>query len=402
MRVSVLVVFVVSALVWGCGDKKPEQPPGGGTVVPPSTQVDVEGVKKKLSDSLRKAADFIKSQRKPDGQVGGLPGVASTSVCALALATSPLKDEYKEFIEKSTEFLLKFLKSDGSINDEQGYIVYKTSIVLSFLCRLPKSEKEKHAQQIAAMVDYLLKAQYWNEMAKEDLHNGGWGYDEKKKEPRSDMSNTSFVVQALHDAEVPKEHPVWKRVTLFVSRSQNNPETNDLKIEGFKNTSDGGFRYGPKMTRSSVVIKNPDGTESYPSYGAMTYAGLLSMIYAFVDKNDDRVKSAMNWIRRNYTLDENPGMSERRYEPASKQGLFYYYMTLAKALFHYGERYLLDSENNKHDWAAELVEKLVSLQKEDGSWVNENDRWYESDPSLVTSYAIIALSYASRALNELK
>ena len=37
------------------------------------------------------------------------------------------------------------------------------------------------------------------------------------------------------------------------------------------------------------------------------------------------------------------------------------------------------------------MKKLVSLQKFEGFWQNENNRWWENDPVLVTSYSLLAL-----------
>ena len=34
-------------------------------------------------------------------------------------------------------------------------------------------------------------------------------------------------------------------------------------------------------------------------------------------------------------------------------------------------------------------------KKPDGSWVNDNNRWWENDPVLATSYAMLALEFAS-------
>ncbi len=56
----------------------------------------------------------------------------------------------------------------------------------------------------------------------------------------------------------------------------------------------------------------------------MTYAGLKSMIYAGVGPDDPRVKAALDWIKKHYTVKENPGMEDA--------GLYYYYHTFAKAL----------------------------------------------------------------------
>ena len=41
---------------------------------------------------------------------------------------------------------------------------------------------------------------------------------------------------------------------------------------------------------------------------------------------------------------------------------------------------------------AELMKKLVTLQKADGFWQNENNRWWENDPVLCTSYSLLALN----------
>jgi len=48
-----------------------------------------------------------------------------------------------------------------------------------------------------------------------------------------------------------------------------------------------------------------------------------------------------------------------------------------------------------HDWRAELIAQLRDRQQADGAWVNENARWLESDPNLVTAYSLLALSYCA-------
>jgi squalene-hopene/tetraprenyl-beta-curcumene cyclase len=45
------------------------------------------------------------------------------------------------------------------------------------------------------------------------------------------------------------------------------------------------------------------------------------------------------------------------------------------------------------DWRVNLAEKLMNIQKGDGSWANDAaGRWMESDPELVTSYMLMALA----------
>ena len=126
-----------------------------------------------------------------------------------------------------------------------------------------------------------------------------------------------------------------------------------------------------------------DGKTPLRSYGSMTYAGLKSYLYAELKKDDPRVRAAREWLRRNYTLEENPGLGN--------QGLYYYYHTMAKALTANGEDRFADAQGKEHDWRHELMGKLVSLQKADGEWQNDNNRWWENSPVLCTCYSLLAL-----------
>lgn len=122
----------------------------------------------------------------------------------------------------------------------------------------------------------------------------------------------------------------------------------------------------------------------------MTYAGFKSMLYAKLDRDDPRVQRAIQWIRRHYTLDHNPNMPPAQ----SKEGLYYYYHVFARAILAWGEKTIVDANGVPHYWRTELCEKLLSLQRDDGSWVNEEDRWYEGNPDLVTAYAVLSLQTA--------
>ncbi len=117
----------------------------------------------------------------------------------------------------------------------------------------------------------------------------------------------------------------------------------------------------------------------------MTYAGIKSYIYANISKDDERVKAAYDWVRKNYDLSENPG--------AGRQGLFYYYHTFAKTMQLWGDTQLVDADGQKHNWREDLAQVLLSQQRKDGSWVNSTSRWWEADPRLVTSYTVLALSF---------
>jgi squalene-hopene/tetraprenyl-beta-curcumene cyclase len=109
-----------------------------------------------------------------------------------------------------------------------------------------------------------------------------------------------------------------------------------------------------------------------------------------MDKNDPRVTAVFDWLKKYYTLEENPGMGQ--------QGLYFYYHTMAKALSLYGINEITLENGTKINWRKELALKLLNLQKNEGFWVNTNARWWETDPVLVTAYSVIALEILYRGL----
>jgi squalene-hopene/tetraprenyl-beta-curcumene cyclase len=102
-------------------------------------------------------------------------------------------------------------------------------------------------------------------------------------------------------------------------------------------------------------------------------------------------------LKKNYTVDVNPGF-ERNADPAAGyQGLYYYLHSMAKALDVYGEDTIVDAQGKPHSWRKEMAGRLVAMQRKDGSWVNENSqRWYEGNPMLATSWALISLQIAAK------
>ena len=67
----------------------------------------------------------------------------------------------------------------------------------------------------------------------------------------------------------------------------------------------------------------------------------------------------------------------------------YHTMTKALTLADIDQFPLADGK--KVDWRRKLALHLINLQKTDGRWLNDNARWWENDPALVTSYALLAL-----------
>jgi hypothetical protein len=146
---------------------------------------------------------------------------------------------------------------------------------------------------------------------------------------------------------------------------------------------------------SAVLAKTVpqwQGSSQLRAYGSMTYSGFKSYLYAGLSINDPRVQAAVRWISDNYTLEENPGMGT--------DGYYYYLLVFSKALAAMGDYKLLAFSGGGNAsqplWRNELIEKLETLQNEDGSFKSIDDRWMEDDSVLITAYALQALQFAAR------
>ena len=221
----------------------------------------------------------------------------------------------------------------------------------------------------------------------DNTFDGGVGYGSRWA--HSDLSNTHLAMEALYYAKHSLESKEgdeldldWDAAIAFVQKCQNLPETNKEKWVSEHKDDRGGFVYFPGSSMAGErEAKN--GSKALRSYGSMSYAGLLSFIYAEMDKEDPRILAVREWLQAHYTIKENPGMGE--------QGLYYYYHTMAKALSLSGIEQIEDAEGMKRDWRKELAFELINKQDSKGFWINENGRWWERDPILVTSYALLAL-----------
>jgi hypothetical protein len=197
-----------------------------------------------------------------------------------------------------------------------------------------------------------------------------------------------------------------RKARAFLERVQNrseNAENKDAKwvVEDEKlgkvtvvPGNDGSGTYEAGVSKAGLK-KLPDGTYVARGYGSMTYALLKCYILTGLGPEDERVKAAVDWIGKNYTWDENPGFRPFVADGAPKEapywGLYYYYMSAAKALKALKVDKLQTAEGPR-DWRADLARAILSRQQEDGSWKNDQSpRWDEGDPLLPTAYALIAL-----------
>jgi len=328
---------------------------------------------------VERAIGYLESHgQAQDGAFSTQAGVGVTALVTTSLLRHG-RSVHDPLVAKSLRCIETFVQPDGGIYSPGGMLAnYETC--LAIMC-LKQANTDRYTPLLRKAETYI-RGYQWDETKGKDQSDSAYGGAGYGKHKRPDLSNTTFLIDALKESGRDANDPAIQKALMFVSRCQNLESEYNTTPFGSKNP-DGGFYYTCAAGGSSAA--GPTSTGGLRSYASMTYSGLKSMIHAGLGPDDPRVKAAVAWIRGNYDLKSNPGMGNA--------GLYYYYHVFAKTLHTLGGWSIEDNAGVSHDWRSELVGELVHSQRQNGSWVNENDRWMEGDPNLVTAYSLMAMSY---------
>ncbi|HRS27829.1 MAG TPA: hypothetical protein P5255_06155 [Phycisphaerae bacterium] len=376
---------------------------------------DDEALRQRAAELSRRGAQFLLAAQEQDGGWTSQGGPGITCLALKALIQEPTVGPNHDSVRRGVDFVRRFIREDGGVYGAEGLLKnYESSVALSMFAALPadsapeatatapkaapeapptatgpsRGDTPRLRSEIAALQKFLIENQ-WDEAEGKSIDDpwyGGSGYGRSK---RPDLSNTQMMLDALRDSGLPPDDPTYKKALIFVQRCQMLGETNDQPFA--KGSTQGGFIYTAAHNgESKAGTVEINGRQELRCYGSMTYAGFKSMLYAGLTRDDPRVRAALDWIRNYWTLDYNPNMPQAQ----SAEGLYYYYHTFARALATFGEPVITDRSGRQHNWREELVLKLAELQRPDGSWINEADRWMEGSPALTTAYSMLALQAA--------
>jgi squalene-hopene/tetraprenyl-beta-curcumene cyclase len=360
-----------------------------------STSSRNDSLKFELKRAIDKGTEYLINTQKKEGYWSTADHPALTGLPLVALQGDPSATDRKdraEHLAKAYEFLLSCVHDDG-IYGKRELINYNTSVSL---LALSAAKNPKYDSAIRQARQNLIHLQYdGGEKGTSDTpFDGGIGYGSSS--PKPDLVNTLHALEALYYSQkTTAEKPAtaddlnWKAAIQFIENCQHLPKYNSQPWVSEDPANLGGFVYSPESSKAGE-FETPNGRKALRAYGSISYAGMLSYIYAGLKPNDPRVTAVLDWARHNYTLDENPGMGA--------QGLYFYFHTMAKALSTANVETLTTVDGKNHNWRGELALRLLDLQKSDGSWSNDNGRWWEKDPALVTSYSLIALEMLYRGL----
>jgi squalene-hopene/tetraprenyl-beta-curcumene cyclase len=365
-----------------------------------------DDVAQKLTETYAAAADWMVGQQDESGawkQGAGdkmVPSASFTGLILTALGGAPpsLKAKYKPAVDKGLGYLLSKINTDGSVGEgPTGTFVktYATGIALMAFASVERTDKVANA--IRGAQAYLKQNQL-----KEGKDAGGIGYGDDKpdgsKTTIANLSTTGFGAEGMHQSGLPQDDEFWKLVVKYVRKCQNNSETNndpefvaELKSKGLVVGDDGSLYYSTVADAKAqkVGTKKVADKESIAGYGSMTYDGIKTYLYAGLKKDAPEVKAAIDWVRKNYSVELHPGFPFDAAQRQHLRGLYHYYLVMSRALDALGENPFVTFDGKKHDWAREIAEQLVKQVKDSKMWKNDNSAWFEGDPLLVTSYVLV-------------
>jgi len=331
------------------------------------------GLAQQARASIEKGVAWLKAQQKENGAWSeeNMPALTALPLWAIAASGQPGTEAAQK---KAVDNLLGKQQPDGGFYVQQerqgaGLGNYNTCVCVTAL----------HATGRKDLTSAILKARTYiaaSQYSGDDAHAGGFGYDMNAQRRYTDLNNTFFSMDAMRRTQSVEDlRPAgerradvhWDAALKYVEQLQSK--------EG---DTQGGFAYNRETP-------GEDGKVVLRAYGSMTYAGVLSMLHAKLDKGDPRVRAAFDYASRFWTVEENPGQGQ--------QGLFFYFNIMSRALAATGMD-ALPKADGAIRWREELIRKVLSMQRPDGSWANDNNRWWENDPVLSTSYALLALAFA--------
>jgi squalene-hopene/tetraprenyl-beta-curcumene cyclase len=331
-------------------------------------------------DSVTRGLDFLRTTAPSTGGVFSAKAPVGVSALAASAALSSGCHVADPFVATCLQAIAGAAQPDGAICSPGGRVAnYETCV--SILCLRQASSDDRYLTLIQQAVEFLRSRQWDESKVKDadDLAYGGAGYGKRQ---RPDLSNTVFFVETLAACGLEPSDPAIRKAAIFVSRCQNLESDCNVTSFAAKNP-DGGFYYTCAGGGGSAAGATEGG--GLQSYAAMTLRGLHALIIAGVHPSDPRRAAATDWLRRNYDPSCNAGLGDA--------GLYYHFLAFAKAMDALGCWSFEDAQGVSHDWREELACTIVDRQQPNGSWVNSNARWMESEPSLATAYALLALSY---------
>jgi hypothetical protein len=378
-----------------------------------------------IERSIKAGTAFLVKQQQADGawrsKTYGLlkDGTSLTPLAAWALAE---QSEGRSVRDTAFQWVSKwYADQDGQIGvvADLQYPVYAAGLCTSALSR---AEMKSEPGQVAAWSRLVQSLQLnpQNGWTENDAQFGGWGYSHQPPfkpaagetlspldEPN--LSATVFALETLviSDPEGRLIRPAQQAALRFVWRCQNlsasegsggsHESSQDAKF------NDGGFHFmqsDPVRNKPGVAGTDSHGRTRFVSYGSATADGLRALLLCGTRRTESRVVAARKWLCIHFEDGSHPGAYPDERSSLKPSLDYYYAASVASAFRAVG---IPDDEPlGKGEWARRLSQRLISRQREDGSWSNPAVDVREDDPLVATPLALRSLQICRDELKNIR
>ena len=293
-------------------------------------------------------------------------------------------------VERALAFIRRNLNGDGAIGlgdpDVLEYPNYSTAYALRCLIRAGDPQDQP---LIDRMRRYLKSQQYREQTGFAPSHRayGGWGFGgvhPPGETGHMDLAHTRQVLEALRAAGLNAEQ-AFDRARQFlrlVQRHPDDPRPQPALIPpaGEPPPYDGGFYFSPVV----LAANKGRGDTHFRSYATATCDGILALLAAGVPPEDERVRRALQWLRKHPSLDRPDGIPEDHPEPWG-DALHFYHLAVRAEVY--------AALSGPAGWQHDIHRLLAREQFTDGRFENRSSPLMkEDDPLLSTTLAVVALS----------
>jgi Prenyltransferase and squalene oxidase repeat len=300
-----------------------------------------EQFEKSVNAAREKAIEFLKKQQDKDGSWEGVVlnlladmegGTTALATLSLLEAGVPANDPA---VAKAVAYLVK-------LEPKKTYVV---SLQTQVLCRV---DAKKHAKQIQTNADWLIE----NAIGLQKGELAGWSYPGNQI---ADNSNTHFAVVGLHaaaQAGAKIDAKVWEQIRDYYIRTQ---------LNGGGWAYYNGAQFGGKASNSmtACALLGLTIAAKYDKNAKGPYPAYEKGLKLLVPWKDDSTKSKVYSLMVAAELGRLRGVTE----------------------FKVGDK--------TWAWYRDGAEKLVKVQKEDGSLVF--DSGIDANPVLATAHGLYFL-----------
>ncbi|MEL7335924.1 MAG: hypothetical protein AAFN70_06945, partial [Planctomycetota bacterium] len=189
---------------------------------PPAREQNTASIPKKVSDaevqkSIDNGIEFLKSRgADANGAFSGATGTAVTSLCVTAILKHRPAMIDDPLIKRSLAYLESNFQADGGVYRRGSkYRNYETST--GVLALVAANRDGRYDSQLRK-AEAFLKGLQWDEgegVESSDPAYGGAGYGSHR---RPDLSNTSFMIDALKELGNGPQDPSIQKALSFLSR----------------------------------------------------------------------------------------------------------------------------------------------------------------------------------------